>query len=120
MKTVTKLAVFLGLFAGVAVTAAAQRPSYKREVPSRLLRQTKVSEDSALKVASARIPRGTVQSLELENEKGQLIWSFDFVVPNRPGIYEVNVNAVNGTLVGPVEHELPRDSAHAAAPKPKP
>ena len=118
MKTVTKLAVFLGLFAGVAGTAAAQRPSYKREVPPRLLRQTKVSEDSALKVASARIPRGTVQALELENEKGQLIWSFDFVVPNRPGIYEVNVSAVNGALVGRVEHELP-DTTHAA-PKPKP
>ena len=119
MKTVTKLAVFLGLFAGVAVPAAAQRPSYKREVPPRLLRQAKVSEDSALKVAQARIPAGTVKALELENEKSQLIWSFEFTVPNRPGTYEVNVSAANGALVGPVEHEMP-DTTHRAAPKPKP
>jgi len=118
MRNITKVAVFAALVA-IAGAAQAQRPTYKREVPPRLLRQTKVTEDSALKVAQARIPAGTVQALELENEKGNLIWSFEFSVPNRPGIYEVNVNAVNGALVGNVEHEMP-DTAHRAAPKPKP
>jgi uncharacterized membrane protein YkoI len=117
MRNVTKLVALAGLVA-IAGVAQAQRPTYKREVPPRLLRQTKVSEDSALKVAQARIPMGTVKALELENEKNQLIWSFEFTVPNRPGSYEVNVSAVNGALVGPVEHELP-DTTHAA-PKPRP
>lgn len=118
MSNITKLAMLAALvaFAGVA---QAQRPTYKREVSPRLLRQTKVSEDSALKVAQARIPTGTVQALELENEKGNLIWSFEFSVPNRPGSYEVNVDAKTGALVGRVEHELP-DTTHRAAPKPKP
>ncbi|HVO35156.1 MAG TPA: PepSY domain-containing protein [Gemmatimonadales bacterium] len=118
MSIVTKLAALAALVA-IAGAAQAQRPTYKREVPPRLLRQTKVSEDSALKVAQARIPTGTVKALELENEKGNLIWSFEFTVPNRPGIYEVNVNAVSGALVGGVEHEMP-DTTHRAAPKPKP
>ncbi len=97
------------LFLAVApVLAAAQQPShpsYRREIPARLLRQAKVSEDSALQVAQARIPSGTVQALELENESGRLIWSFEFKVGSRPGIYEVNVDAKDGSLVGKVEHE---------------
>ena len=121
MKTFTAVATLAALITVVGV-ARAQRPAYKREVPPRLLRQTKVSEDSALKVAQARIPSGAVQALELENEKGNLIWSFEFSVPNRPGIYEVNVDAKTGSLVGRVEHEMPaaehRDTTHRAAPKP--
>ncbi len=89
-----------------------QRPAYQREVPAQLLRRAKVSEDSALRVASARIPSGTPRALELENENGRLIWSFDFAVPNRPGVYEVHVNAITGTLEGRVEHEIPADTAH--------
>jgi hypothetical protein len=119
MKTVAKIVAFAAVVAVAAVTeATAQRPNYKREVPPRLLRQTKVSEDSALKVAQARIPSGTVKALELENEGGELIWSFDIAVPNRPGIYEVHVNARTGALSGRVEHEMPaarRDSADRAA-----
>jgi len=121
MKAFTQLAALAALVA-VAGNAQAQRPTYKREVPPRLLRQTRVSEDSALKVAQARIPSGTVQALELENENGHLIWSFEFKVPNRPGIYEANVDAKTGALVGRVEHELPgaegHDTTHHAKPKP--
>ena len=117
MRQLTKVVTLAALVA-IAGVARAQRPTYEREVPPRLLRQTKVSEDSALKVAQARIPAGTVKALELENEKNQLIWSFEFTVPNRPGTYEVNVSAVNGALVGRVEHELPDTTR--AAPKPRP
>jgi uncharacterized membrane protein YkoI len=89
------------------------RPAYKREVPAALLRQAKVGEDSALKVASARIPGGKVQAVELENEHGKLIWSWEFTLAGRPGVYECNVNALDGTIVG-VEHEMPKaDSARA-------
>ncbi len=118
MRQVTKLAAIV-LLSGLAAVAAAQRPGYKREVPARLLRQTKISEDSALKVASARVPSGRVQALELENEKGILIWSFTFVVTPFRGVYEVNVNAVTGALVGNVRHEMPADTAPKAAPRPQ-
>ncbi len=124
MKTITKVAALAAVLALAAVTQGmAQRPTFKREIPPQLLRRTKVTEDSALKVATARIPRGTPQALELENENGHLIWSFDFAVPNLPGIYEVNIDALTGAIVGKVEHELPTpsaDTAHRAAPKPRP
>jgi len=124
MKTFTAVAALAALITVVGV-AQAQRPRYKREVPPRLLRQTKVSEDSALKVAQGRIPSGTVKALELENEGERLVWSFEFTVPNQQGTYEVNVDAKSGAIVGRVEHEMPSDSAHRdtthrAAPKPKP
>jgi uncharacterized membrane protein YkoI len=126
MSNVTKLAMVAVLLLGVAGTATAQRPaatqrpSYKREVPAALLRQAKVSEDSALKVASARIRGGKVQGLELENENGKLIWSWDFTIEGRPGVFECNVSALDGSIIG-VEHEMPAaDTTHRAAPKPKP
>ena len=118
MRTLTLAAALTTLVAALGV-AQTPRQAYKREVPPGLLRQAKISEDSALKVARARIPTGTVQALELENENGSLIWSWDFTVPNRPGTYEVHVDAKTGALVGRVEHELPRDTAHPAAPKPQ-
>ena len=129
MKHAMVVPMMLALAALPAVAVAQtpqggmQQPAYKREVPARLLRQTKISEDSALKVAQANVPAGTVNALELENENHHLIWSFEFKVPNRPGIYEANVDAKTGHLVGKVGHEMPgaerRESTHAA-PKPKP
>ena len=84
----------------------AARPSYKREVSRRLLRQAKVSEDSALKIAMARMPGAKVQAVELENEHGHLIWSWELKLEGKTGIEEVNVDARDGSVVG-VEHENP-------------
>jgi len=80
-----KLLVALGLAATLsgitgAHLAAQQSPAaaaYKRDVPARLLAQTKISEDSARTVALARVPGATVTALELEREGGRLIWSFE-------------------------------------------
>ncbi len=107
MSRATMLFATLGLALIPELLGAQQtaHPSYRREVPARLLRQAKVTEDSALKVAQARIPSGTVQALELENENHRLIWSFEFKVRDLPGTYEVNVDALDGSLVGKVEHE---------------
>jgi uncharacterized membrane protein YkoI len=131
MSKMTKVAMVAAVLCAVAGTASAQRPArataqrpaYKREVPAALARQAKVSEDSALKIASARIRGGRVQGLELENENGKLIWSWDFTIEGRPGVFECNVSALDGSIVG-VEHEMPvTDSTRArrgAPAKPKP
>ena len=79
-------------------------PAYKREVPADLLAQTKISEDSARTIALKRIPGGAVKALELEREHGLLIWSFDLAVAGKPGIEEVEVDALTGKIVG-VAHE---------------
>ncbi|HEY6060790.1 MAG TPA: PepSY domain-containing protein [Gemmatimonadales bacterium] len=114
MRLVTILALTAGFTVCAAGVAAAQQPaadsahrtasSYKREVPAALLAQVKISEDSARALALASAPDGTVQALELEREHGKLIWSFDIKIVGKPGITEVNVNALDGSIVG-IEHE---------------
>ncbi len=55
-------------------------------------------------VAMARVPGSTVAALELEREHGLLIWSFDLMVAGKPGIEEVEVDALTGKIAR-VEHE---------------
>jgi len=101
------------LAAGAPVAGRAQAPAsgsgqaapaYKREVPRRLLARAKVSEDSARVIALARMPGARIRALELENEHGRLIWSWELTLAGKPGIEEVNVDALDGHVVG-VEHE---------------
>ena len=101
----------LGLVLGtalVASVASAQapplKPRYTREVPAALVAKAKVAEDSAFRIAQAKVPQGAVKAVELENEKGKLIWSWEFTVPGQRGVTEVNVDAVTGDVVG-VEKE---------------
>jgi len=79
-------------------------PAYKRDVPATLLSQTRISEDSARTLALERVPGSAVKELELEREHGLLLWSFDLTVAGKPGVEEVEVDALTGKIVG-VEHE---------------
>jgi len=116
MKHLTTLALFAaGSLAAASLNAqqTMQQPQtgYKREVPDSLVAKAKISEDSARVVALKRVPGGTIQALELENEHGRLIYSWDIKVAGKPGITEVHVSALNGRVLR-VEHE--------GATKPKP
>jgi uncharacterized membrane protein YkoI len=100
MKNRSITSITYGLLAVLSIVTvrglAAQQPAaraYKRDVPAELLSQTKISEDSARAVA-----------LEVEREHGRLIWSFDLTVAGKPGIEEVEVDALTGKIVS-VEHE---------------
>ena len=44
--------------------------------------------------------------MELEDENGKLIYSYELKVPGRSGIEEVNVDAKTGAVVN-TEHETP-------------
>ena len=68
----------------------------------------------AAAIARAQVPNGTIQSVELEHERGKLIYSYDVKVAGKSGIEEVNVNAMDGTIVG-VEHEPPAHERNEAA-----
>lgn len=96
-------------------SAQGTTPAYKHEIPAKLSKQAKISEDSAAAVARAKVPTGTIQSVELEHEKGKLIYSYDVKVAGTSGIEEVNVNAMDGTIVG-AEHESPADEKKEPAP----
>ena len=74
----------------------------------------KISESHARSIAQARVPKGHVKSHELEHEGGRLIYSFEFTVPGKSGVEEVNVDAHSGKVVG-VEHESPQKEKKEAA-----
>jgi len=92
------------LLAGAPAAVAAQKAAYTRDVPDSLLKMAKVTEAKAAAIAQRRVPNGTIRSLELEREHGNLIYSFEIKVAGKAGITEVNVDAVTGR-VGPLEHE---------------
>ena len=115
LATLTAAAVVLGAAATAAV-AQGTKASYKREIPAKLSKQAKISEDSAAAVARAKVPTGTIQSVELEEENGKLIYSYDIKVPGKSGIEEVNISAVDGSVIG-VEHESPSTEKNEASQK---
>lgn len=108
----------------LAVTAAgalgAQEPAYKRDVPDSLASQAKISETTALATAQRRMQKrkGKVTALELEHERGKLMWSFEFKVPRKSGIDEVNIDAMSGKVIG-VSHEGPATEKREAAEEAK-
>jgi hypothetical protein len=105
-RTLFACGIAAGIVASAAASSAQQssKPTYKRDVPAKLAREAKVPEDSAVAVARAKVPNGTVSSLELEREHGKLMYSMDVKVPGKSGIEEVNVNAIDGSVIA-VEHE---------------
>jgi uncharacterized membrane protein YkoI len=74
----------------------------------------KISEARARRIAQARVPHGQVKSHELEREHGRWIYSYDFTVPGKSGIDEVNVDAYSGKVLA-VAHENPKDEQAEAA-----
>ncbi len=101
--------------AALATPLAAQGPGlkYKRDLPAKLAAQAKVSEADAAKAAQAKFPNARIQAVELENETGRLIYSYELKVAGHSGIEEVNVNANTGEVVN-TEHEGPGAEAKEA------
>lgn len=107
----------------VQAAAPAAAPAYQVEAPDSLKALTRITVDSAAKLAMAHVPGGVIQAAELEREKNALNWSFDLKVQGQEGISEVNVNAVTGAVL-PTEHEnaaseareAREDSVHARHP----
>ena len=97
-----------------STTARRARAAKRAESQAALQKEAKISEETARATALKEVPNGTVKSSELEREKGKLIYSFDITVPGKTGIEEVNVNAIDGSVVGR-EHETPKmEKAEAA------
>lgn len=68
----------------------------------------KISMKKAKVIALKQVPGGKIESAELENEGGKLIYSFD--IKGNSGITEVNVDAMNGKVVA-VQNESPAKEA---------
>ena len=91
----------LALF--VAVPLFAQDVKVKEERPG-LLKKAKITVEAATAAAQAKVPKGKVASIEIEEDDGKLIFSFDFKTEGKSGVDEVAVNAMTGKA-GAVLHE---------------
>ncbi|HEX2780375.1 MAG TPA: PepSY domain-containing protein [Gemmatimonadaceae bacterium] len=93
---------------------ARQSTTYKRDLPAALVKEATVAEADAANTASARVPAGRIESVELEREGGKLIYSYDIKVPGHSGVEEVTVDAMTGAVVS-TEHETPKTERKEAA-----
>lgn len=101
-----------------AVSSAAAQATYKRDIPDSLAKQAKVTESAAAEVAQHRFPKAKIESVELEREKGKLLYSYDLRTEGKSGIDEVQVNAMTGKVVS-VQHETPAAERKEAAEEKK-
>ena len=87
----------------VATPLFAQDVKVKEEKPG-LLAKAKITVAAATAAAQAKVPKGKIASIEIEEENGKLIYSFDFKTDGKAGVDEVAVDAITGKA-GAVEHE---------------
>lgn len=113
MKSALVPAALFAAAAFAPLSAEGPTPAYPRDLPARLLAQAKVKEAAAAKIAQAKYPSARIQGVELENEDGRLIYSYELKIAGHSGIEEVNVNARTGAVVN-TEHEGPGAEATEA------
>jgi len=101
-----------------ATTAKKHKKVKKEESQAALQKEAKITEAAARATALQQVPNGAVKSSELERENGKLIYSYDITVPGKTGIDEVNVNAIDGTVVAK-SHETPKSEKAEAAKEAK-
>jgi uncharacterized membrane protein YkoI len=111
MKIVSLAVVSIAL---VVASQAHGQATYKRELPDSLMSKAKVTEEAAAKTALAKVPKGSIESVELEREKGKLLYSYDIKVPGKKGVEEVHVDAMNGKLLSAMHESAETEKKEAA------
>ncbi|MEO7177963.1 MAG: PepSY domain-containing protein [Allosphingosinicella sp.] len=101
------------ILAAVVTAALAASPLLAKPQGARITMAA--ARAKALKV----VPQGRIKSAELEREHGRLIYSFDIAAPGKTGIEEVQISAVDGSLVS-VEHESPAKERREARDEARP
>jgi Peptidase propeptide and YPEB domain. len=108
------------IVAAIAIVGSGVRAqtTYKRDIPDSLVKLAKIDESAAAAVAQKRVPKATIQAVELEREKGKLMFSYDMKTTGKSGIDEVNVDAMTGKIIG-FSHESPATERKEAAAEAK-
>ena len=104
----------VSLLAATAVSGQAATSRPMKEAKPGLLARATVTPDSARRLAMAQVANGAIDEEEIEEEHGKLVYSFDIKVRGRRGVEEVQIDALNGSLVSR-EHETPRQAAQERA-----
>jgi uncharacterized membrane protein YkoI len=89
---------------GFCIAAGTQTPAPKKsKIPAALKKDAKISVEDARATALKKVP-GEIQEEELEKENGKLVYSFDIRATGQKDITEVQVSALDGSIVS-VEKE---------------
>jgi len=80
--------------------------SWAQQSETELPKQPRVTKHQAKKIALARVKRGAIKCVELEKEKGLLIWSVDIAQPPKKDLTDVWVDATTGKITA-IEVETP-------------
>jgi hypothetical protein len=80
--------------------------SWAQQSETELLKQARVTKQQAKKIALARVKRGAIKCVELEEENGVLIWSVDIAQPPKKDLTDVWVDATTGKITA-IEMETP-------------
>lgn len=114
MKKLLITALAIGFLAlGLSAQASAQATAPKKsKIPASLKSQAKISLEDARATALKKVP-GEIKEEELEKENGKLVYSFDIQAAGQKAITEVQVSALDGSIVS-VEKE---DAASEAKEK---
>jgi N-methylhydantoinase A/oxoprolinase/acetone carboxylase beta subunit len=92
------------LAVGLCAAAGAQTQAPKRsKIPAALKKDARISLEDARAAALKKVP-GKIQEEELEKENGKLVYSFDIRAIGQKDITEVQVSAIDGSIVS-VEKE---------------
>jgi uncharacterized membrane protein YkoI len=75
----------------------------KSKIPASLKSKAKLSVEDAREIAAKKVP-GTIKEEELEKENGKLVYSFDIQLKGEKDITEVQVSAIDGSIIS-VEKE---------------
>jgi hypothetical protein len=102
----------------IAPCVAHAQAAYKKDVPDSLMKSAKITESVAAATAQKRLPKATIEAVELERENGKLQYSYDMKTTGKSGIDEVNVDAVTGKILN-VSHETPASEKKEAADEKK-
>lgn len=103
--------------AAQASAAARRRHVARKETQAELQSEAKVTEADARATALKEVSNGTVKSEKLEREKGKLIYSYDISVPGKSGVEEVNVDAIDGSVVSKVHESQKTEKKEAKVKK---
>jgi uncharacterized membrane protein YkoI len=108
MSAITALLILTST-AGASPHAPATAPTQQdtltvKEAEPGLRAEAKVTSDSAMRTALAKVPGGKIAEAELEKEHGKLVYSFDIQDPKMAGVQEVLVDAKSGKVVS-AKHE---------------
>ena len=114
MKNDSRSSLWAPLLVLVCLAASAQAKVTIKESSPGLQAKATYPGEKAIEQVGTLLPQGKIVEAELEEEGGRLIYSFDVRTAGKSGIDEVNISAMDGSLIGR-DHEGSKAESDEAA-----